>query len=90
MTMLLTAFIHRCIPYCRPEQDEHTEVVYTDAHSTGETIRQTLRARDGRDVIRAELEPDAPLPTEPKDLAKAWLVTWRPGTELVVHSKEEP
>jgi hypothetical protein len=29
-------------------------------------------------VVRAEEEPDAQLPTEPKSLAKAWLVTWRP------------
>jgi hypothetical protein len=75
--MLRRAFMHRCTPYCKPEHDEHTEVVYTDAHSTGETIRQSLRAMDGRNVVRAEEEPDAPLPNEPKDLAKAWLVTWR-------------
>jgi hypothetical protein len=36
------------------------------------------RQEDGRNVVRAEEEPDATLPTEPSGLAKAWLVTWRP------------
>jgi hypothetical protein len=75
--MLQRAFIHRCIPYSRLERDEHTEVVYTDAHSTGETIRYILRAKDGRNVVGAEEEPDVPLPNEPSGLAKAWLMTWR-------------
>lgn len=46
-------------------------------HATSETIRQTLRAKDGRNVVRAEVELDAPLPSEPSGLVKAWLVTWR-------------
>ena len=65
------------MPYCRPEQGEHTEVVYTDAQSTGETIRQTLGAKDARNVVRDKAEPDASLPSEPSGLSEAWLVTWR-------------
>jgi hypothetical protein len=74
--MLRRDFYHRCMPYCRPDEGEHTEIVYTDAVSTAENIRALFAARD-RNVLRAEVEPDARLPTEPPSSAKAWLVTWR-------------
>jgi len=78
--MLQMRLMHRCMPYCKPDDGEHTELVYTDEHATDKTIRQTLGGRRGLNVIRAAEEPDAP----PQDdtsasrlWAKAWLVTWR-------------
>lgn len=77
---------HTCMPYCRPEAGEHTELVYTDETATEGTIWQSLGYHRGLKVIRAIEEPDAPAPdTVPQDivqrgskpLTKGWLVTWR-------------
>ncbi|MBI3065670.1 MAG: hypothetical protein HYY82_12150 [Deltaproteobacteria bacterium] len=77
---------HRCIPYCKPDQGEHTELVYTDETASEGTIRQSLEYWRGLKVIRAVEEPDAPPPDRvhhdvvqsgSRPLAKAWLVTWR-------------
>lgn len=77
---------HRCIPYCKPDLGEHTELVYTDESATEQRIRQSLGYWRGLKVIRAVEEPDAPpSDTVPQDvvqrgskpLAKGWLVTWR-------------
>ena len=77
---------HVCIPYCKPDLGEHTELVYTDETAAEGKIRQALGFYRGLKVIRAVEEPDAPAPDRvPQDivqcgskpLAKAWLVTWR-------------
>ena len=78
--MLETRFIHRCIPYCRPDHREHTQLVYTDENETCETLRRTLRDRWGIIVMRAAEEPDAPPQVDTsgkKPFTKAWLVTWQ-------------
>lgn len=74
------SLMHRCIPYCRPEQGEHTALVYSSEDENEATIRQTLRRSRGIHVIRAAEEPDAPmqLDTSGRNLfSKAWLVTWQ-------------
>jgi hypothetical protein len=58
--MLQMRFMHRCIPYCKPDEGEHTELVYSDESATDETIRQMLGERRGANVISAAEEPDAP------------------------------
>jgi hypothetical protein len=77
---------HTCMPYCRPDLGEHTELVYTDESATEGHIWQSLAYHRGLKVIRAIPEPDAPPPDRvphdvvqrsAKPLAKAWLVTWR-------------
>jgi hypothetical protein len=77
---------HTCMPYCRPEAGEHTELVYTDESATEGTIWQSLGFHRGLKVTRAVEEPVAParagVPQDivqrgSKPLAKAWLVTWR-------------
>ena len=46
-------------PYCKPEQGEHTALIYTSEDENEATIRQTLRRSHRVHVIRATEEPDA-------------------------------
>jgi hypothetical protein len=78
--LLITGFIHRCLPYCKPDEGEHTMLAYSSVGETEESIRCTLRDRQGLTVIRAAIEPDAPPYPDTRGVrpfAKAWLVTWR-------------
>ena len=80
--MFQTQFIHRCIPYCKPDDGEHTQLVYTDESETSETLRRTIGSRLKLNVVRAAEEPDAPPQVDTsgrKPFAKAWLVTWQCG-----------
>ena len=84
--MLQTRFIHRCIPYCRPDDGEHTQLVYTDETETSATIQRTMGIRFGLEVFRAAEEPDAPPQTDTSGkqlFAKAWLVTWQSKRTVV-------
>lgn len=78
--MLQTRFLHCCIPYCRPDDGEHTQLVYTDEHPTNESIQRIIGGRWGFKLLRVAEEPDAPPVLDPsglKPFAKAWLVTWQ-------------
>jgi hypothetical protein len=78
--MLQMRFIHRCIPYCRPDDGEHTQLVYTDNTETSATIQRTIGIRFGLSVFRAAEEPDARPEVDTsgrKPYPKAWLVTWQ-------------
>ena len=84
--MLQMRFIHRCIPYCRPDDGEHTQLVYTDDTETSATIQRTIGIRFGLSVFRAAEEPDAPPEVDTsrrKPYPKAWLVTWQSNRTVV-------
>jgi len=77
--MLQMRFVHRCMPYCMPDEGQHTDLVYSDEEVTEETIQRMLAELRGLKVVRTGEEPDAPPKIDPsrsKPWAKAWLVTW--------------
>ena len=49
---------------------------YTDVRMTIDDIRETLAGQE-RIVLRAGVKPDAKVPAELENMAKAWLVRWR-------------
>jgi len=75
----MLGLVHRCIPYCRLERGEHTELVYgTDGAERN--LRAIVLSSRGGELIRFAEEPDAPAKTDTggvKPYPKAWLVTWR-------------
>jgi hypothetical protein len=84
--MLQMRFIHRCIPYCRPDDSEHTQLIYTDDTETSATIQLTISIFYGLHVVRAAQEPDAPSEIDSsgrKRYPKAWLVTWQSKRTVV-------
>ena len=86
LIMFQTRLLHRCIPYCRPDAGEHTQLVYTDDSETSETLQRAIAIRFGLNVFRAAEEPDAPPEVDSrgrKPYAKAWLVTWQSKRTVV-------
>ena len=74
------SFVHACIPYCRPEHNEHTELMYGSDDETETKIRSAVLSCRAGDLIRVAEEPDAPATMDTsgsKPFSKAWLVTWR-------------
>jgi hypothetical protein len=71
--------IHRCIPYCQPDDGEHTELFYGTEDEGERNLRLVLSWRRG-ELIRFAEEPDAPAKIDMsglKPFPKAWLVTRR-------------
>ena len=79
----MSGFIHRCIPYCRPDHGEHTELMYGSNDETEAKIRTVVLSWRGGDLFRVAEEPDAPAKMDTsglKPFQKAWLVTWQVET----------
>lgn len=51
---------HRCLPYCKPDEGEDTELAYTSENDTEETIKRAFDHCRDVEVTRAAIEPDAP------------------------------
>ena len=81
--LLARSLMHRCIPYCKPEQGEHTALVYSSEDENEATIRRTLWRYHQIHVIRLAEEPDAPIELDTsgiKPFPKTWLVIWQSET----------
>ena len=93
--MLELRLIHRCLPYCRPDEGQHTMVVYGSEDESPQSIRNMIERWDGARFVGAVEEPDINIEVDNngrKLYAKAWLMTWSfdPAKEFQFYLVNDP